>query len=129
MSNKTGVSRRNFMRAAAAAAAVPAAAATSVNAADTADILVAATVVRASLSRTERGALRLGVRVSVMAEDFTRENIVVTVEGVRFGASADETRRLISKAVQERIVGELESAGVAVDSNRIAVQVFGGVMS
>lgn len=129
MRSTTGVSRRNFMRTAAAAAAVPAAVATSAHvAAENAEVLVAATVVRASLSRTERGALRVGVRVSVMADGFAKENIVVTVDGVRFGASTDVTRKVITLVVQERVAAELAASGSPVVADRIAVQVFGGVL-
>lgn len=129
MRSKTGVSRRNFMQTAAGAVAVPAAVATSANvAADSAEVLVAATVVRASLSRTERGVLRVGVRVSVMADDFANENIVVTVDGVRFGASTDATRKVITSVVQERVATELAAIGSPVPADRIAVQVFGGVL-
>jgi hypothetical protein len=128
MSNQAGVSRRMFMRTAAVAAAAPTALAASAVAADSADVHVAATVVRASHSKTTRGALTIGVRASVLAEGFGRDNVVLAVDGVRFGASADDTRQLITNKVRERISMELERAGVPVSADRIAVQVFGGVL-
>ena len=128
MTSKPGVSRRMFMRTAAVAAAAPTALAASTVAADSSDVHVAATVVRASHSKATRGALTIGVRASVLAEGFGRDNVVLAVDGVRFGASADDTRQLITRRVRERIAMELERAGVPVSPDRIAVQVFGGVL-
>jgi len=129
MKEKTGVSRRSFMRNAAVAAAAPTAlAGAATSHASAADVLVAATVVRASHSRDVQGALKIGVRASVVAEGFSRDNIVVTVDGVRFGATADVTRDMITAAVQQCIAQEMATSGSDIAADRIAVQVFGGVL-
>lgn len=122
------VSRRRFMRGAAVAAAAPTVFAGATVTAAPADVNVAATVVRASHSKTDPGALRIGVRASVLAGDLARDNIVVVVEPVRFGAPSDETRDLISKQVQRRIAEILTERGTTIAPDHIAVQVFGGVL-
>jgi hypothetical protein len=128
MTSKPGVSRRMFMRSAAAAAAVPTVLTATQASASSAVAHVAATVVRASHSKTAAGRLTIGVRASVLAEGFNGKNVVVTVDDVRFGASADETKSLITKAVQDRIASMMSERGAQVTPDRIAVQVFGGVL-
>lgn len=127
MTSNSNVSRRRFMRTAAAAAAPVVAATASASAAGV-DVLAAATVVRASLSRETPGALRLGVRVSVLAESYRSDNLVVPVDDVGFNASADSTRERITSAVQHRVSHELARNNISTAPERIAVQVFGGVL-
>lgn len=124
------VSRRRFMKTAAVAASAPVVAASVSASASPSrqDVLVAATIVRASISRNEPGALRLGVRVSVMADEYRNENLVVSVDGVQFNASADVTRRIVTSAVRDRVMQELARNNATMPADRIAVQVFGGVL-
>ena len=128
MTSKPGVSRRTFMRSAAAAAAVPTALTATQAGASSALAHVAATVVRASHSKTAAGRLTIGVRASVLAEGFNGKDVVLAVDNVRFGASADETRTWITQAVQQRIASIMSERGTQVEPDRIAVQVFGGVL-
>lgn len=116
------------MRSAAAAATAPTAWTAAKAGEAPAEARVAATVVRASHSKTSPGRLTIGVRASVLAEGFNGKNVVVTVDDIRFGASGDETRTLITKAVQDRIASLMSERGTQVASDRIAVQVFGGVL-
>ncbi len=131
MSIRSNVSRRNFMRTAAAAAASAPVMAASVSASDassTFGVLAAATVVRATVSPTKPGTLHLGVRVSVQAEGYQKENLVVSVDGVKFNAAADDTRHAITTAVRDRVATELARHGNAISAEQVAVQVFGGVL-
>ena len=83
------------MRTAAAAAAsapVVAASVSAENVASSSNVMAAATVVRASISKTRPGALQLGVRVSVQSEGYQKENLGISVDGFKFNASADDTR-------------------------------------
>lgn len=129
MTQNRGVSRRGFVRGVAGTAAAPAALAgmATANAAP-ADVSVAATVVRASHSKVDPHALRLGVRASVRGPNETMEGVVLVVEPVRFGASAAETRALIAESVQTQIAAMLVKRGVQARADHVAVQVFGGVL-
>lgn len=130
MTSHSNVSRRRFMRTAAAAATAPVVAASVSASASTsqADVLAAATIVRATLSRNTPGTLRLGVRVSVMAEGYRNENLVVSVDDVQFNATADTTREKVTAVVRDRVAHELARNNTAISPERVAVQVFGGVL-
>lgn len=130
MTTNSNVSRRLFMRTAAAAAAVPVVATSAAVSASPSrsDVMAAATVVRATLSPDTPGTLRLGVRVSVLADGYRNEKLVVSVAGVEFNATADTTRRVVTSAVQDRVAQELAKRNIATSAEQVAVQVFGGVL-
>lgn len=131
MTQRSGVSRRRFMKRVAGTAAVPAAlmgAATHGVAAVSSDIRVAATVVRASHSAGTPDALRIGVRASVLAPGFTANDLVFVVDEVRFGASPQESGRLIAESVRSQVADLLRRRGTDTAPERIQVQVFGGAL-
>jgi len=116
------------MKGAAGTAAVPALVASAANsAAATPDVSVAATVVRTSHSRSAPHALRIGVRASVQAADFSADNLVFVVEPVRFAASPQETGRQIAESVRGQVAALLERQGIS-EAGQIEVHVFGGAL-
>lgn len=128
MMQKSGVSRRGFVRSAAAVAAAPSVLTATKTSAAMADVSVAATIVRASHSKAEPHALRLGVRASVQSADFRADNLVFVVDPVPFGASASDTGDRIAESVRQQIAALLASRGAETTLDRVAVQVFGGVL-
>lgn len=131
MEKKQGVSRRRLMKRAAATAATPAIvaglAAQEAGAAAT-EVSVAATVVRTSHSAAAPHALRIGVRASVQAPEFSADNLVFVVEPVRFASSPQETGRQIAESVRRQVAELLERRGASTNASRIDVHVFGGAL-
>lgn len=132
MNTIRGVNRRSLMKGVAGGAVAPAALAGTVFAEGAGgavpDATVAVTVVRATHSATSANELRVGVRASIRSAGFARDGLVLVVEPVTFGVPPAEAGTQIADAVRAQVSGVLEREGIAVDSDRIAVQVFGGVL-
>jgi hypothetical protein len=137
------LARRGFVKAAAVvagAAAVPAAAARA-TAAQTSILsgggfvegrtpaaLVAATVVRADLSREAFGTLKVGVRASIASPAGVADGVVLVVDGVAFGAAPAALNGYLTEAVRTRAAAFLAERGQPTDPEEIAVRLFGGAL-
>ncbi len=132
MTNKRGVNRRLLMKGVAGGAVAPSVVAGSVltGAGATAPptATVAVTVVRAAHSGLKPDALRIGVRASIRTANYSRDGLVLIVEPVTFGGTSAETGDQIAAGVRRQVAALLDQGGHATDPDRIAVQVFGGVL-
>jgi len=132
MKDARGVNRRSLMKGMAGTAVAPAvlgsAALTASGAAVAPEATVAVTVVRATHSRSEPNALRIGVRASIRSADVVLDGTVLVIEPVAFGISATDAGDQIAKGVRSQVAEMLDKRELATDPDRIAVQVFGGVL-
>jgi len=132
MNDKRGVNRRLLMKGVAGGAVVPGMLAGSAfmegGATAPPEATVAVTVVRATHSLTDPDALRIGVRASIRSADFSRDGLVLVVEPVAFGGTSAETGSQIAEGVRAQVATMLTERGRATDPERVAVQVFGGML-
>jgi hypothetical protein len=128
MNQTNGLSRRGLFR---TAAAVPVAGALAADLAAAQPITapqarVAATILRTSQSRTAPEGLRVGLRISVMANAFRMDDRVIVVDPVDFHASPADLRQQIVTGVQQQVQDMLADHQPELTVDAIAVQVFGG---
>ncbi len=128
MDTNKGVSRRRFRRFM-RTAGMPVSAAVSSNLAPVnRAVRAAVTVVYATFSRNKPGQIQIDVLVSVEGDGYSGGNFNFSVDGVPLDSSPEATRNMIVKAVRSRVASDLAVIGKAVNPERIAVQVFGGVL-
>lgn len=128
MDPNTGSSRRRFRRFM-RTAATPVSAAIASNVAPMKGVVrAAATVVHATFSRNKPGDIQIDVHVSVEADGYRTGNLTLSVDGVPLDSSPEATRNMIVRAVRARVASELAAIGRVINPERIAVQVFGGVL-
>lgn len=127
------LSRRGLMKGATASAvALPLAGAvapgSSSAAVNDASVFVTATVVRATHSRGTPGALRIGVRASILEAGAHGIERVLVIDAVPFGAAPSEIGQLIAQGVREQVSRILNRPDAPVRPEQVAVQVFGGAL-
>ncbi len=128
MKDSPGLSRRKVFGAAAALPTAGALLADTTRAHATAApaLRVAATVLRTSPSQQSESGLRVGLRVSILGSASTGDTRVMVIDPVDFDASPGQLRRQLAAGVQQQVQQRLAMAGTDVETDRIAVQVFGG---
>ncbi len=125
---RSRLSRRGLIRTSAAGAvAVGVGLPATVRADVPTSVAVAATVARASHSKSTAGTIRLGVRTSVQPNGEIEDGRVLILDGIDFFASQDGIRQSITTQVRDDIVKRFQQRGMAVKAADITVRVFGGL--